>query len=163
MTAYTRCGSRWTINECIQLQREFELLELSIDEISARHKRTPNAIMFKLDQEGLGDYNVLYSNYHGLNEQMSVSRTNKYDDSIHIVCGNDNISDYEDTPDDNNDHDYVPNDESEDDDEDEEVDVVEEDNDDLKQHIMRLEKQVNMLTEMLMKSSKNKSLFSLFS
>ena len=64
MTTYKRFGNRWTINECLQLQREFELLELSIDEIAVLHQRTPNAIMFKLNQEGFADYTVLYSNYH---------------------------------------------------------------------------------------------------
>ena len=63
MTDYKRFGNRWTINECLQLQREYELLELSIDEIAERHHRTPNAIMLKLDSEGLADYCVLYSNY----------------------------------------------------------------------------------------------------
>ena len=29
MNTITRNGKRWTVNECIQLQREFELLELS--------------------------------------------------------------------------------------------------------------------------------------
>ena len=63
MTDYKRFGNRWTINECLQLQREYELLELSIDEIAERHHRTPNAIMLKLDSEGHADYCVLYSNY----------------------------------------------------------------------------------------------------
>ena len=66
MSQYTRNRKRWTINECLELQREFELLELSIDEISLKHKRTPNAIMQRLDKEGFADYNVLYSNYYGL-------------------------------------------------------------------------------------------------
>ena len=59
----SRIGNRWTVNECLQLQREYELLELSIDEIAARHSRTPNAIMFKLDQEGFADYNTLYHKF----------------------------------------------------------------------------------------------------
>ena len=63
MTAYKRFGNRWTVNECLQLQREFELLQLSVDEISKIHQRTPSAIMFKLDQEGFADYDILYANY----------------------------------------------------------------------------------------------------
>ena len=66
VTSSKRFGNRWTINECIQLQREFELLELSIDEIAKIHQRTPNAIMFKLNQEGLANYNTLYSNYESI-------------------------------------------------------------------------------------------------
>jgi len=71
----TRIGFRWSINEVLSLQREFELLGWSIDEIAQKHKRTPNAIMFKLDQEGFADYNVLYSDYHDLNNQMSNDNT----------------------------------------------------------------------------------------
>ena len=63
MTDYKRFGNRWTINECLQLEREYDLLELSIDEMAERHHRTPNAIMLKLDSEGYADYCVLYSNY----------------------------------------------------------------------------------------------------
>ena len=70
MTAYKRFGNRWTVNECLQLQREFELLQLSVDEISKIHQRTPNAIMFKLDQEGFYNYNVLSSNYNKLNPNI---------------------------------------------------------------------------------------------
>ena len=55
-----RNGYKWTINECLQLQREYELLELSIDEIATNHKRTPDAIMYKLDHEGFANYNILY-------------------------------------------------------------------------------------------------------
>jgi hypothetical protein len=42
----------WTINECLQLQREYELLQLSISEIAIRHERSFNAILYKLDSEG---------------------------------------------------------------------------------------------------------------
>ena len=71
MSSHTRNGFKWSVNEVLSLQREFELLGWSIDEIAQKHKRTPNAIMFKLDQEGFANYNVLYSDYHDLNNQMS--------------------------------------------------------------------------------------------
>jgi hypothetical protein len=77
MTAYKRFGNRWTVNECLQLQREFELLQLSVDEISKIHQRTPSAIMFKLDQEGFADYTILYANYTKANPKNVV----KYDES----------------------------------------------------------------------------------
>jgi hypothetical protein len=54
----------WTINECLQLQREYELLGWTIQQIAEKHQRTPNAIMHKLDAERFADYNTLYSNYH---------------------------------------------------------------------------------------------------
>lgn len=60
MTLYARNGFTWNVNECLQLQREFELLQLSIADIADRHKRTPNAIMSRLDQEGFADYDSLF-------------------------------------------------------------------------------------------------------
>jgi hypothetical protein len=141
----SRNGNRWTINECLQLQREFELLNLPISEIACRHKRSPNAIMFKLDQEGLADFNVLYSNFHDLNDQMPTHfYTNNDDDEkeCEIVKKEKN---------------FILESESNNS---EEQDDFEED-DSIKAHVMRLEKQVMNLTEMLMKTNKNKSLFSL--
>ena len=142
MALTTRYRYPWNINECIQLQREFELLELPIDEIAARHKRTPNAIMFKLDKEGFADYNVLYSNYYGLNGIMPINNAN-YD----VLTSPAEVQEYEDG-------------EEEEEEEEEEED---DEQDDLREQVMRLEKQVIKLTEMLMNQNKNKSVFSLFS
>ena len=44
MTTYSRAGFRWTVNEILSLQREFELLELSIDEIAEKHNRSPERL-----------------------------------------------------------------------------------------------------------------------
>jgi hypothetical protein len=137
MTSYARFGKRWTINECLQLQREFELLQLSINEIAKRHQRTPNAIMFKLEQEGFADYNVLYSNYNNLNSTMNDEKLEQDNDE---------------------------DEDSEDEDEDDNSENDELDCESLQSHIVRLEKQVIALTEIVMKQTKNnKSVFSLFS
>lgn len=71
MSAYSRSGYRWTINEILSLQREFELLGLSIDEIAERHKRTPVAILYKLDQENFADVfnNNLYNKYFDIDKE----------------------------------------------------------------------------------------------
>ena len=139
MTSFKRFGNRWTINECLQLHREFELLELSIDEIAQRHQRTPNAIMIKLDSEGHADYNVLYSNYNTLNPEMNSQKSSEEDD------------------------------EEEDEDEDEEYESdadtlvdVETENNSLKLQVLNLEKKVNELSEFIMKQNKGGSVFSLF-
>ena len=55
-----RTGFKWTINECLRLQREFELLNLPVEEIALLHQRSPYAIMYKLDSEGIADFNELY-------------------------------------------------------------------------------------------------------
>ena len=75
-----RNGNRWTINECLQLQREFELLNLSIDEIAFRHKRTPNAIMFRLDKEGFADYKDLRNCYNLKKYFQTTNDDNDNDD-----------------------------------------------------------------------------------
>jgi hypothetical protein len=72
MASYKRNGFKWSVNELLRLQREFELLQLSIDEIAYRHQRSPDAIMYKLDNEGFADYNVLYSNYYELNDVIEA-------------------------------------------------------------------------------------------
>ena len=54
----SRKGKTWTINECLQLQREYELLEWSILKIAVKHKRTPEAIMSKIIKEEFVDYEI---------------------------------------------------------------------------------------------------------
>lgn len=49
----SRFGFKWTINEMLALQREYELLEWSIQDIAAKHERTERAILCKLETEGL--------------------------------------------------------------------------------------------------------------
>lgn len=48
-----RNGNRWTINELLSLQREYELLEWSIQDIAVKHQRTERAILFRLESEGI--------------------------------------------------------------------------------------------------------------
>jgi uncharacterized membrane-anchored protein YhcB (DUF1043 family) len=64
MSTHTRNNFKWGVQEILSLQREFQLLNLSIDEIAKKHKRTPRAIMLKLDKEGMADYNSLYTHYY---------------------------------------------------------------------------------------------------
>ena len=113
-----RAGFKWTVNEILSLQREFELLGWTIDQIALKHKRTPNAIMYKLDQEGFADYNVLYSNYHDYNAKIPIQKTTNlqlnYDYDTEIEESEiDHDEDYVDNPDEDDDQD-----EDEDEDED---------------------------------------------
>lgn len=50
-----RNGKRWNIPEIIRLQREYELLNLPIDQIAKLHERTIYAIMAKVEQEEFKD------------------------------------------------------------------------------------------------------------
>jgi len=157
MSLVTRNGKRWTVNECIQLQREFELLQLSVDEIALRHKRTPNAIMCKLDNEGFADYNVLYSNYYDLNSPIPIQRT-KNDDETYDE--ND-----DETYDENDDETYDENDDNEEQHDDQDsvsYNGCQFDYDNLKAYVMRLDEQIMILTDILRKQSKNNGSFYTF-
>jgi hypothetical protein len=48
-----RFGNKWTINEVLSLQREYELLEMNVEEIALKHERSVMAIVYKLKAEGL--------------------------------------------------------------------------------------------------------------
>lgn len=67
-----RTGFKWTINECLRLQREFELLNLPVEEIALLHQRSPYAIMYKLDSEGIADFNELYQQTYPNQEASAV-------------------------------------------------------------------------------------------
>jgi hypothetical protein len=138
MTPPKRIGNKWTVNEILSLQREFELLGWDIDRIAEKHGRTANAIMYKLDQEGFADYNVLFSNYHyhSSNEKTAVSPTQK------PMALEPSLSD-DDTIDDENDEDYVDNSEEDDDEDDEE------DDDPLTERVSKLESGLDEIKHML--------------
>jgi hypothetical protein len=101
MTTYRRANAKWTINECLRLEREFDLLKLSIDEIAVLHERSAQGIMYKLDSEGLADYNVLA--VCGTNYQLRDSDINNQDSNQEEEDEDEKDSDYEEELDGNND------------------------------------------------------------
>jgi len=48
-----RNGKKWTIPETLKLQREYELLKMSVPDIAFIHGRSEKAILFKVEAEGL--------------------------------------------------------------------------------------------------------------
>ena len=65
---------KWNINEIIQLQREYELLELSIQEIAKLHCRSVRAILCKLQQE---DFIKHWEDTKGYEEYMNSDSGNE--------------------------------------------------------------------------------------
>jgi hypothetical protein len=55
MNSYKRIGNRWSVNELLSLQREYELLGWTIQEIAGKHERTVEAILYRLESEGFID------------------------------------------------------------------------------------------------------------
>jgi hypothetical protein len=53
MTDCKRHGKRWTTSEVLNLQREYELLNWSVQDIAAKHQRSVDSILYKLHAEGL--------------------------------------------------------------------------------------------------------------
>ena len=47
-----RNGKKWTIPETLKLQREYELLKMSVPDIASLHGRSEKAILFKVEAEG---------------------------------------------------------------------------------------------------------------
>ncbi len=58
---FRRHGNKWTVNECLKLQREWELLELSVQEIAELHERSEESIMWKLVGENFATGEEVYS------------------------------------------------------------------------------------------------------
>ena len=77
---------KWNINEIIQLQREYELLELSIQEIAKLHCRSVRAILCKLQQE---DFIKHWEDTKGYEEYMNS------DDVCELDENSDSDSDHE--------------------------------------------------------------------
>jgi hypothetical protein len=138
----SRNGNKWTVNELLELQREFELLGLDIDQIAENHKRTANAIMFKLNDEGFADYNVLYSNYHNLNANMPTYKTSELD----LMSNQESDEDLDEENYDYTDDDYEDN---EDEDEDDDDDLIDEDDDPLTKRVVNLEAGLEEIRNML--------------
>ena len=89
-----RQGNKWTINELISLQREYELLELTVQEIAEKHQRSETAILYKLESEGLIES---WNNARGFvseDYQNSVS-SNKEQVEVEECCGGDDDEEYQ--------------------------------------------------------------------
>jgi hypothetical protein len=72
----SRVGFKWSINEMLALQREYELLEWSIQDIAVKHERTERAILCKLESEGLISSWCDAKGYLGEEEEMSCVEVN---------------------------------------------------------------------------------------
>ena len=124
MSTIKRRGNKWSINEILSLQREYELLEWTIQKIAQKHERTNEAILYKLESEGFisswNDARGFNSNNYQKNNIISNKNSIKYD------CESEEDEQVNDNSDD--DEDYIE--ESEIDEEEEEDEDEDEDNED---------------------------------
>jgi len=118
-----RHNFKWNVNECLALQREYELLEWTIQEIADKHERTIHAILYRLQYEGFIETWLDATGYQEYSKDLSCvddnlgSSVNPYDYGEDIVEEDDDVKD----------EDYIVDDddyEEEDEDEDEEDDDI---------------------------------------
>lgn len=64
-----RHNNRWTIPELLTLQRDYELLEMTVTEIAEKHERTVNAILCKLQSE---EFITSWNDARGYEEYVST-------------------------------------------------------------------------------------------
>jgi len=55
VSVLTRHCFNWTTSESLRLEREYDLLELDVNEIAIMHQRSVNAIVHRLQAEGIID------------------------------------------------------------------------------------------------------------
>jgi hypothetical protein len=154
-TTYKRNGNRWTINEILTLQREYELLEWSVYKIAEKHQRTVMAILCKLKAECFIQH---FKEARGFDvEEYKKSIDESYD------CQNNNEHE-EDADDDepeneycDEDDEYVPQDNDEDDEEYYEDDYENEDVEQLTDRVWSIQTSVNEISSIV------KSIFGLLS
>ena len=141
-----RHNFKWNINELLSLQREYELLEMTIQDISAKHERTVVAILYKLQQEGFIDTWIDARGYQEFSKTQTYlvgsldSGINTYDYGEDIV---DNGTD-DDAKDNDKDSDYEEEVEVEDN-----VSEDDEDYENLNQRVWGLENAVSDIKSMI--------------
>jgi len=76
MATPRRNGFKWTITEINTLQREYELLELDIQQIAAKHERTVESILYKLYNERFIEEFIIARGYPEYNESDNKNKNN---------------------------------------------------------------------------------------
>jgi hypothetical protein len=116
----SRHGNKWTVNEVLSLQREYELLEMTVQQIADKHKRSVLSIVYKLLAEG---FTSSLEEARGFTNQplkvvaassrKTAMRVIEDDDDDDVESDTDTSSDFEDDckydsdSDDDDDHDDV--------------------------------------------------------
>ena len=155
MTASTmqkRHRARWTVGELNRLYNEYELKELTVQEIAALHERSVYGVMSKLQAEGLIDSS--FKNARGWVFQKPTSPKQPISLQPALQFYEDQDDDESIDQDDPEDDDYVPEEEDEEDEDDMDDDDAEEDFDpySMKQKISFLEKQITNIFSFLQKN-----------
>ena len=162
MNVNKRLGNRWTVNEVISLQREYELLEWTVQQIAEKHQRSDSSILYKLESEGfINSWNEARGfnseNYqNSLSDVKNVVKNVVKNDVKNVVEDDDDDEDEEFGGGDDNDEEYQFVEEVESDD-DEESEYDETEVEQLSERVWSLETSVSEISLMV------KSIYSILS
>ncbi len=85
MTSATpRNGKRWSVNEILRLQREYELLELDVSKIAELHGRNEQSILFRLVKEGFAENFESIRGYNNVPLESIVTVCPKTEFSLYV-------------------------------------------------------------------------------
>ena len=157
-TTYKRNGNRWTINEILTLQREYELLEWSVYKIAEKHQRTVMAILCKLKAEGFIQHFKTARGFDVEEYKKSIDESYNYQNSDEQEDDADDDEPENECCDEDDDQ-YVPqyNDEEEEQDEEDDYDYEDEDVEQLTDRVWSIQTSVNEISSIV------KSIFGLLS
>lgn len=114
MPANRRQGNTWTVNELLSLEREYELLGLTVPQIAEKHQRSETSILYKLESEGLintwNDARGFNSEDYQKNASFDTKEDNDNDEEV--GGGDDDDEDYQYVEDTVSDDDDISDDES---------------------------------------------------
>ena len=82
MTTYRRSGFKWTVNELISLQREYELLEWTVQQIAEKHERSVEAILFRLEEEEFIDSWNTARGYNQIDYQNAIEGGDSFESNV---------------------------------------------------------------------------------
>ena len=90
-----RQNYKWNINELLRLEREYELLELNVNEIAKLHQRTAAAIAMKLQSEGIiSNYKVARGFVNSISDIAALIDDNQDTDTSSEYVPSESDSEY---------------------------------------------------------------------
>ena len=141
-----RHNFKWNINELLALQREYELLEMTIQEIAEKHERTENSILYRLQLE---EFIESWTDARGYVEYINSLNYEECKCIVGSLNCNDSVDDKDsDYVEENN---VVSEEEEEEDDEDYNYNNTEDDISSLNQRVWGLESAVGDIKSMVNK------------
>ena len=162
-----RHRARWTVSELNRLHNEYEMKELTVQEIAELHERSVYGVMSKLQVEGLIDSSLSDARGWVFQKPTSPKQPISLKPALQFDQGDADNDDNESVEqDDPEDEDYVPDEDEEEDDDMDDNDMDDDDAEEdfdpysIKQKMSFLEKQITTIFSFLQKNFPKQKLMS---